>query len=104
MRAHKHYDSFRLPQSDLPNLRITRKRSTAPRYDQRDVVCLSSSTEISVVVLHHARLPIRDANLFRHLCEGLPAMGMAGLACGVKPDRRARGREVSGGTTSDARL
>jgi hypothetical protein len=33
----------------------------------------------AVVVLHHAGLPTRDANLYRHLCEGLPAMGIAVL-------------------------
>src|SRR5215813_9501378 len=33
----------------------------------------------AIVVLHHAGLPTRDANLYRHLCEGLPAMGIAVL-------------------------
>ena len=32
-----------------------------------------------VVVLHHAGLATRDANLYRHLREGLPAMGIAVL-------------------------
>jgi len=41
-----------------------------------------------VVVLHHAQLPIRDANLYRHLCEGLPAMGVAVLVY----DRRGSGQ------------
>jgi pimeloyl-ACP methyl ester carboxylesterase len=45
----------------------------------------------AVVVLHHAGLPNRDANLYRHLCEGLPAMGIAVLVY----DRRGSG-ESSG--------
>ena len=42
----------------------------------------------AVVVLHHAGLPTRDANLYRHLCEGLPAMGVAVLIY----DRRGSGQ------------
>lgn len=42
----------------------------------------------SVVVLHHAGLPTRDANLYRHLCEGLPAIGIAVLVY----DRRGSGQ------------
>src|SRR5215470_220273 len=42
----------------------------------------------AVVVLHHAGLPTRDANLYRHLCEGLPAMGIAVLVY----DRRGSGQ------------
>jgi pimeloyl-ACP methyl ester carboxylesterase len=42
----------------------------------------------AVVVLHHAQLPTRDANLYRHLCEGLPAMGIAVLVY----DRRGSGQ------------
>jgi pimeloyl-ACP methyl ester carboxylesterase len=41
-----------------------------------------------VVVLHHAGLATRDANLYRHLCEGLPAMGVAVLVY----DRRGSGQ------------
>src|SRR5262249_60629770 len=40
------------------------------------------------VFLHHAALPTRDANLYRHLCEGLPAMGIAVLVY----DRRGSGQ------------
>ena len=42
----------------------------------------------AVVVLHHAGLPIRDANLYRHLYEGLPEMGIAVLVY----DRRGSGQ------------
>src|SRR5215472_2294392 len=42
----------------------------------------------AVVVLHHAGLPTRDAKLYRHLCEGLPAMGIAVLVY----DRRGSGQ------------
>lgn len=42
----------------------------------------------AVVVLHHAGLPTRDANLYRHLCEGLPAIGIAVLVY----DRRGSGQ------------
>lgn len=41
-----------------------------------------------VVVLHHAGLATRDANLYRHLREGLPAMGIAVLLY----DRRGSGQ------------
>ena len=44
----------------------------------------------AVVVLHHAALPTRDANLYRHLCEGLPAMGIAVLVY----DRRGSGQST----------
>jgi uncharacterized protein len=44
----------------------------------------------AVVVLHHAALPTRDANLYRHLCEGLPAMGIAVLVY----DRRGSGKST----------
>lgn len=42
----------------------------------------------AVVVLHHAELPTRSANLYRHLYEGLPAMGIAVLVY----DRRGSGQ------------
>src|SRR6516165_10182241 len=42
----------------------------------------------AIVVLHHAGLPTRDANLYRHICEGLPAMGIAVLVY----DRRGSGQ------------
>jgi pimeloyl-ACP methyl ester carboxylesterase len=42
----------------------------------------------AVVVLHHAGLPTRDANLYRHLYDGLPAMGIAVLVY----DRRGSGQ------------
>jgi len=42
----------------------------------------------AVVILHHAALPSRDAKLYRHLCEGLPAMGIAVLVY----DRRGSGQ------------
>lgn len=42
----------------------------------------------AVVVLHHAGLPTRDANLYRHLCKGLPAVGIAVLVY----DRRGSGQ------------
>src|SRR6201981_2633084 len=42
----------------------------------------------AVVVLHHAGLTTRDANLYQHLCEGLPAMGIAVLVY----DRRGSGQ------------
>src|SRR5215469_852023 len=42
----------------------------------------------AVVILHHAGLPTRDARLYRHLCNGLPAMGIAVLAF----DRRGSGQ------------
>jgi hypothetical protein len=42
----------------------------------------------AVVVLHHAGLPNHDANLYRHLCEGLPAIGIAVLVY----DRRGSGQ------------
>ena len=42
----------------------------------------------AVVVLHHAGLPRRDANVYRHLCEGLPAIGIAVLVY----DRRGSGQ------------
>lgn len=42
----------------------------------------------AVVVLHHAGLPTRDANLYQHLCEGLPAIGIAVLVY----DRRGSGQ------------
>jgi uncharacterized protein len=42
----------------------------------------------AVVVLHHAGLPTRDANLYRHLCEGLPGIGVAVLIY----DRRGSGQ------------
>ena len=45
----------------------------------------------AVVILHHAGLPTRQAKLYRHLCDGLPAMGIAVLAF----DRRGSG-ESSG--------
>jgi pimeloyl-ACP methyl ester carboxylesterase len=45
----------------------------------------------AVVILHHAGLPTRDAMLYRHLCEGLPAIGIAVLVY----DRRGSG-ESSG--------
>jgi hypothetical protein len=50
----------------------------------------------AVVVLHHAGLPTRGANLYRHLRDALPAMGIAVLIY----DRRGSG-ESSGnlGTT-----
>src|SRR3984893_11323890 len=32
----------------------------------------------AVVVLHHAGLPARDANLYREIWPGLPATGIAG--------------------------
>jgi hypothetical protein len=44
----------------------------------------------AVVVLHHAALPTRDANLYRHLCEGLPALGFAVLVY----DRRGSGQST----------
>lgn len=44
----------------------------------------------AVVVLHHAGLPNRDANLYRHLCDGLPAMGVAVLMY----DRRGSGQST----------
>lgn len=44
----------------------------------------------AVVVLHHAALPTRDANLYRHLCEGLPGMGIAVLVY----DRRGSGQST----------
>jgi uncharacterized protein len=46
----------------------------------------------AVVVLHHAGLPTRDASLYRHLCEGLPAMGIAVLVY----DRRGSGQSSGG--------
>src|SRR5271169_1264834 len=46
----------------------------------------------AVVVLHHAGLPTRDANLYRHLCEGLPAIGIAVLVY----DRRGSGQSSGG--------
>src|SRR5215472_7111640 len=42
----------------------------------------------ALVVLHHAGLPTRDAKLYRHLCEGFPAMGIAVLVY----DRRGSGQ------------
>ena len=42
----------------------------------------------AVVVLHHAGLPTRNANLYRHLWEGLPAIGIAVLVY----DRRGSGQ------------
>jgi uncharacterized protein len=42
----------------------------------------------AVVVLHHAGLPTRDANLYRHLYEGFPEMGIAVLVY----DRRGSGQ------------
>jgi len=42
----------------------------------------------AVVILHHAALPIREATLYRHLCDGLPAMGIAVLSF----DRRGSGQ------------
>jgi len=42
----------------------------------------------AVVILHHAGLPSRDAKLYRHLWEGLPAMGIAVLVY----DRRGSGQ------------
>jgi uncharacterized protein len=44
----------------------------------------------AVVVLHHAGLPTRDANLYRHLCEGLPPIGIAVLVY----DRRGSGQST----------
>lgn len=44
----------------------------------------------AVVVLHHAALPTRDANLYRHLYQGLPAMGIAVLVY----DRRGSGQST----------
>lgn len=44
----------------------------------------------AVVVLHHAAVPTRDANLYRHLCEGLPALGIAVLVY----DRRGSGQST----------
>jgi pimeloyl-ACP methyl ester carboxylesterase len=46
----------------------------------------------AIVVLHHAGLPTRDANLYRHICEGLPAMGIAVLVY----DRRGTGQSSGG--------
>lgn len=43
-----------------------------------------------IVVLHHAALPTRDANLYQHLCEGLPAIGIAVLVY----DRRGSGQST----------
>jgi len=51
----------------------------------------------AVVVLHHAGLPTRDANLYRHLCEGLPAMGIAVLVY----DRRGSGQSSGDLDNSD---
>src|SRR5215469_15836367 len=51
----------------------------------------------AVVVLHHAGLPTRDANLYRHLCEGLPAMGIAVLVY----DRRGSGQSSGGLDSAD---
>jgi pimeloyl-ACP methyl ester carboxylesterase len=48
----------------------------------------SGNNLAAVVVLHHAGLPTRDANLYRHLCEGLPAIGIAVLVY----DRRGSGQ------------
>src|SRR5215472_12022198 len=42
----------------------------------------------AVVILHHAGLPTRQAKLYRHLCDGLPAMGIAVLVY----DRRGSGQ------------
>src|SRR5215469_15902680 len=42
----------------------------------------------AVVILHHAGLPTRDANLYRHLCDGLPVIGIAVLVY----DRRGSGQ------------
>src|SRR6516164_3522215 len=42
----------------------------------------------AVVVLHHAGLPTRDAKLYRHGCDGLPAIGIAVLVY----DRRGSGQ------------
>jgi len=42
----------------------------------------------AVVVLHHAGLSTRDAHLYQHLCEGLPAIGIAVLVY----DRRGSGQ------------
>src|SRR5215471_8346674 len=50
----------------------------------------------AVVILHHAALPTREARLYRHLCDGLPAMGIAVLAF----DRRGSGQ--SSGVLSKA--
>ena len=50
-----------------------------------------------VVVLHHAALPTRDANLYRHLCEGLPAIGIAVLVY----DRRGSGQSSGDLDTAD---
>lgn len=56
----------------------------------KGTVCLPKigNNLAAVVVLHHAGLPTRDANLYRHLCEGLPAIGIAVLAY----DRRGSGQ------------
>ena len=43
-----------------------------------------------VVVLHHAAVPTRNANLYRHLCEGLTALGIAVLVY----DRRGSGQST----------
>jgi pimeloyl-ACP methyl ester carboxylesterase len=44
----------------------------------------------AIVVLHHAGLPNGDANLYRHLREGLPATGIAVLVY----DRRGSGQST----------
>ena len=51
----------------------------------------------AVVVLHHAAVPTRDANLYRHLCEGLPALGIAVLVY----DRRGSGQSTGGLNKAD---
>ena len=45
----------------------------------------------AVVVLHHAGLPARDANLYRHLCEGLPAIGIAVLVYDRRGSKQSSG-------------
>jgi pimeloyl-ACP methyl ester carboxylesterase len=45
----------------------------------------------AVVVLHHAGLPARDANLYRHLCESLPAIGIAVLVYDRRGSKQSSG-------------
>jgi pimeloyl-ACP methyl ester carboxylesterase len=51
----------------------------------------------AVVVLHHSGLPTRDANLYRHLCEGLPPLGIAVLVY----DRRGSGQSSGSSNNTD---
>jgi pimeloyl-ACP methyl ester carboxylesterase len=50
-----------------------------------------------VVVLHHAGLPTREAALYRHLKEGLPALGFAVLVF----DRRGSGQSSGDFASAD---